>query len=253
MANKRQRKKQIKQKKTRQLQQAGVSTSGLDVTRLSNSEMKKLIDKQKKEQRKAKRRQKERRVYNSLVAEGVDHKQAQKMRSWGQKRIDDYLRDRREKYRKKVQRKQRRKRTPDKGILMVFWRDKVDVTDEYAVNDLRMEAATMSEAELIIKGRALLRAGSGGAIGEGSMVIAKDEQNARGLDAFYGDDQVRVYKGKAKRYDKLVEMIYVLMNLIYDGFEKYDFMARLVQNVSYLSPTNAKRIQKDYQLRLKGF
>lgn len=244
MANKRQRKKQAKERKVKRLERAGVDPSrlNLNLSKTSESDIDRIIEKQKKVRQKERRKEKERRVYHSLIAEGVDPKEARKMRGWGQKRIDSFLKDRRKAYQKKQAKKKRVPKPRPKEDLLVYWQDKGEWADDNIVRVLKHNARLKSQPELILENKGLMGM-KFGEIGRYAIMVTDRPQD---MEFMFGGDHEQVYQGKAIRYDKLLQMVNVMLHLLYDPLEKYQFVSELAQNVNFFSRKNAARLNHDF-------
>lgn len=222
MANKRQKKKQQKQFVIKAAKKKGLSSR--EIKQLDQAQIKKIA---KAEQARIRRRERENGRYKRMIKSGVPAKDAQKMRGWADARIDEFI--------KKLQKKNKPK--PKKEQLLLFWNDLVEITDTELPGIIRGYTRGLSEARLVDEIKAILYKNSG-EIGTYQLWVTDD---TKGMEWFF-QDQALVYRGQGKGYRTLLEVIRVMMDLIYDSMEKYQFINEFIQSIAYFSSKNAEKL-----------
>lgn len=262
MASKRVKKKQQKRELEKRLQQTGLF-SKKEIKRLSKSDrsrIEEVIKQREKEQKVKERNERARRVYRSLINEGVDPKTARKMRYMSQDKIDAFLQERRRAYveaHKKKEKKQRKKidrKKPDKTLL-IFWRDKNDYTTdpenfEYVVSTYKY----VSVEYLILECRAWLPV-NGGEIGDYMVLTTSDPQGYKrfytGVERGFYSEWILAYEGYGdmRRYRELLIKVCVMLQHLYYATQKMAFVLDLIRELAQINDKTARRLQKDLRIQ----
>lgn len=223
MANKRLKKKQQKQKLISVVSRSGYTLK--EIKQIDQAELNKIAKKQINKER---RRERENRRYTLLIKNGVSAKDAARMRGWSDKRIDEYLEKKRKAELKKAQ---------VKANLLIYWTDVTEITDTELPLQIRAVARSMTEPELIAEIKTMLYM-NGGEIGSYQIHIL---ENDNGMEGFF-QDVARIYKGKCERFRMLVEVVYVMMQLLYESMDKYIFINEFIQNIRFFNEQNAIKL-----------
>ena len=196
----------------------------------------------------------------------ISHKEAMKMRYWGEKRYNEFIfskeKEIEKKRKKEIQKTVQKERELNSNYLLIFWKEKTD-TDlpDDLISEYKEAYRSASIDWLIQSIQGFLTQKLPSAIGttQISVVKGKDRQNYKKFMRAYDtgmlsdwNSWILAYEGKAQRYKDLLLAVHAVIRNLYDPTEKAEFLGNLISK--YLPQVNmntAKRLAKD--LRWRGF
>ncbi|HDR7311489.1 TPA: cytoplasmic protein [Bacillus cytotoxicus] len=224
--NKRIRKKQIRKQEDRFLESIGFAKK--EIRSLTGQRRNKVVKNEKQKKVKRDRYQ----LFRSL---GFNSKEANKMKSWSQSRIDRFLEEFHSKY------------------LLIVYKDVTEETDSESLHFIKSRTKRRSSNSLVksIKGWLELDINQG-YIGGYQMQVGNKDEIAFHQYAYKQQKYLQAYLGQGIHLKPLLNILENMMVLLYTVEEKDEFVDDLVKNLRKLpykkAHQNADYIEEEFKI-----
>lgn len=226
MANKRTRKKIEKKQQSLFLKSVGYSEK--EQRSIRGRERVKVVKKEREKKRK-------RDNYQHFRSLGFNSKEANRMKSWSQSRIDTFLKEFHSKY------------------LLVVYKDVTEETDSEALFTIKNRTKRRSKKSVVtsIKGWLDMDMNQG-YIGGYEMRTGNKEEISFHMKAYHYRKFLQAYHGQGLHLKPLLNLLENMMVLLYTVDDKDDFVEDLVNNLRDLpypqAHANATYIEKEFKV-----